>query len=96
MPTALGAGVAVPNCYDPTVVRSRCFLGLAPGGLDDRGPDGEPMRLVFVLISPAGHAREHLAGLAALAQVAADGPFVQQLAKQTTSARLLGVMRRRE
>jgi mannitol/fructose-specific phosphotransferase system IIA component (Ntr-type) len=88
--------VAVPHCYDPNAGRSRCFLGLAPGGLDDLGPDGEPMRLVFVLVSPVDNAREHLASLAALAQVAADGPFVQQLAKQTTSARLLGVMRRRE
>jgi NhaP-type Na+/H+ or K+/H+ antiporter/mannitol/fructose-specific phosphotransferase system IIA component (Ntr-type) len=96
MPTTVGHGVAIPHIYEPNTKRSLCFVASTTRGLDLTGPDDEPVRLVFLVISPAGAAAVHLRSLAALAQLSRDKELMQVLTQQRTRGRFLSLLRERE
>ncbi len=66
--TALGHGVAVPHCkidgLDDVVVA----VGLLRRGIDFEATDGEPVRLLFLVISPNAAPAAHLQALAAISR----------------------------
>ncbi len=72
LPTTLGHGVAVPHTYCPGLDTRRCALARVPGGLDLGAHDDEPVRLVFLLLSPSGDPEGHLATLADIARLVSD------------------------
>ena len=89
MPAAIGGSVAIPHAYCEGLDRSRCFLAVVPGGVDDMvTPDELPVRLVFLLISPLDEATGHLGSLAALASLAREPQYVDLLCRQTVPERL--------
>ena len=96
MPTAIGGGVAVPHVYDDHADRARCFVASIPGGLDTVGPDDDPVRFVFLVVSPSGKPVEHLNSLAAVAHIASDTELMSVLSRQRTRGRLLSLLRERE
>ncbi|MCA9627494.1 MAG: cation:proton antiporter [Myxococcales bacterium] len=96
MPTAIGAGICIPHVYQGSAQRSMAFVALVPGGLEHRGPDGEAVRLVFLVVSPADHATAHLRSLSAIAQLGRDRGLVSALMHQRTRGRLLTLLRERE
>ncbi|RMH37510.1 MAG: hypothetical protein D6689_20960 [Deltaproteobacteria bacterium] len=96
MPTAIGAGAAVPHVYDDHCPQSMCFVANVAGGLDWHGPDGEPVRLVFLVVSPAGQAAEHLRSLAAISHLVSSPGVATVLARQRTRGRLLALLRELE
>ncbi len=65
-------------------------------GHEVQGHDGEPVRLVFLVISPADHATAHLTSLSAIAQLARDRGLLNTLLHQRTRGRLLTLLRERE
>lgn len=96
MPVAIGAGVSIPHVYQGSATRSSAFVALVPGGLEQPGPDGELVRLVFLVVSPADHASAHLRSLSAIAQLARDAGLLSALKHQKTRGRLLALLRERE
>ncbi len=72
-PTALGRGLGVPHARQAGVLAPVMALGISPEGIPDYGaPDGEPVRLVFlVAVGPAQQAA-YLELLAKLAGRLAD------------------------
>ncbi len=95
MSTAIGHGVAIPHTYEQ-VPRSVCYVANVVHGLPNKAFDAEPVRMIFLLISPEGHAHEHLKGLAAIAQLASDRHFLDYLTEQKLRTRLLSIIRERE
>lgn len=71
-PTALGYGVAVPHAYCSALDTRLCAVAQIPGGIPFGAPDGLPVRLVFMVLSPAGDPEGHLATLAEIARLVAD------------------------
>lgn len=71
-PSTLGHGVAVPHVYCRGVASPLCALARVPKGLDLEGHDGEAVRLVFLLLSPAGDPQGHLETLAEIARLASQ------------------------
>ena len=75
-PTAVGGGIALPHPRNPLVVRVEephvllCFLSQA---VDFHALDGQPVRVLFTLLSPS--VRTHLQTLAKLAFVLHDPPL---------------------
>ena len=53
MGTGLGKGVAVPHARIEALRRPVMAFGRAPEGLDWDAPDGEPVRFVFLVLTPA-------------------------------------------
>lgn len=69
MPSALGHEVAVPHAYVPHLQRRICVLARLEQGIAWQAPDGAPVRLVFLLLSPQGDPDGHLATLADVARL---------------------------
>ena len=88
MPVAVGGGVAIPHAYWEGLDYSTCFLGVIPDGLDMTTPDGLPVRLVFLLISPLGQAAKHLESLAAISSLGQDPAFLELLSSQRVPDRI--------
>jgi mannitol/fructose-specific phosphotransferase system IIA component (Ntr-type) len=96
MPTAIGHSVAVPHLYDEGCAQSTGYLALVPHGLDIGAPDHELVKLVFLIVSPAGKAQEHLVSLSAIARLARNRALVDTLLRQRTRGRVLALLRERE
>ncbi len=58
--TAIGGGVAVPHAKSADVDRTIGALATFPAGVDFGAADGQPVRRVFVLLSPVDDAGEDL------------------------------------
>lgn len=96
MPATIGAGIAIPHAYSEGVETSSCFLGAVPDGISNMDtPDGLPVRLVFLLISPQGKASVHLESLAALASLGQEPEFVDFICRQRVPARIASLIRER-
>lgn len=88
--TALGGGVAIPHPRDPIVLRvpapvlAVCYL---EPPADFGAPDGRPVDVLFVMITPS--VRDHLHLLAALAAALRDPALRQRLASRVGLESLL-------
>jgi mannitol/fructose-specific phosphotransferase system IIA component (Ntr-type) len=71
-PTALGGGVAVPHAFSNALDERICAIARLTDGLEFGAMDGEPVRLVFLLLSPQGDPEGHLATLAEIARLVID------------------------
>lgn len=62
-PTTIGQGVAIPHVYCPNLSKTICILARVFPGLSMGQDDGIPVQLIFLLLSPPGDVRAHLAML---------------------------------
>jgi mannitol/fructose-specific phosphotransferase system IIA component (Ntr-type) len=83
-PTALGHGIATPHTYHDAMQERLCVVGRVPDGIDYGARDGEPVTLVFLLLSPPGDPDGHLATLAELSHLMIN-PATRERAKVAIS-----------
>ncbi|MCA9297402.1 MAG: PTS sugar transporter subunit IIA, partial [Phycisphaerales bacterium] len=93
-PTALGHGIAVPHAYSHALDTRVCALAQVPDGLDFKAADGEPVRFVFLLLSPEGDPEGHLATLAEIARLVVVESVREELISAPNSISVLDVVRR--
>jgi NhaP-type Na+/H+ or K+/H+ antiporter/mannitol/fructose-specific phosphotransferase system IIA component (Ntr-type) len=79
LPSAIGLGVAVPHAYRGELSSRFCALARIAHGVDARMPDGQPVTLVFLVLSPPGNPESHLATLAEIARLAKDATARRRL-----------------
>lgn len=88
-PTALGHGIAVPHGYSGQVNQRLCAVSQIPAGLEFGAPDGQPVKLAFLIISPKGDPEGHLATMAEIARLVADAELRERLLQATDTADIL-------
>ena len=66
--TAMGSGIAIPHCKLKAIPRVVLAVGVSEDGADFGAPDDEPVRLFFLMVSPADAPADHLRSLAALSR----------------------------
>ena len=88
MPTTLGNGVAIPHAYVQGIDQSQCFVAVVRSGLSMPTPDEQPVRLIFLLLSPQNDARAHLRALAMIAELAQESALMKVLAQERTPQRI--------
>lgn len=66
--TGIGQGVAIPHCKLKGLRHGVVAVGLVPAGVDFGAVDGQPVKVFFLVISPAEAPAEHLQILAALSR----------------------------
>ena len=92
--TALGQGVAVPHglcgdLEDPVVI-----VGLSgPGVPFGEGEEPEPVRIVFLLLSPPARSRSHIKLLARIARLARQDAFLAALRACSTGEDVVEAIR---
>jgi mannitol/fructose-specific phosphotransferase system IIA component (Ntr-type) len=66
--TGIGQGVAIPHCKLKGLRHGVVSIGMVPAGVDFGAVDGQPVKVFFLVISPAESPAEHLQILAALSR----------------------------
>ncbi len=66
--TAIGSAVAIPHCKMEDLSRVVLGIGLSREGVEFESEDGKPVRLFFVVVSPAETPAAHLRSLAAISK----------------------------
>ncbi len=77
--TAIGKGVAVPHCKVEGLDEVIVAIGISESGVDFQSEDGLPVRLMFVVVSPAEAPAEHLRSLAAISKWVKTNSHVERL-----------------
>ena len=72
MTTAIGHGAAIPHGRIDEGSRVNGVLGICREGIDFDAPDGEPVKLVMLIVTPKGFDQEHLEVMATLAKMISD------------------------
>ena len=87
--TALGRSVALPHTRYVVrgVTKSQIIFGRHPHGIDYGAPDGAPVRLFFLLVSP--DVSQHLQILSRLSRVLRNAALVEQLTSAATPQEVL-------
>ena len=66
--TGIGSGIAIPHCKLPGLAHGIVAMALVPDGVDFGAPDGRPVKVLFLVVSPSGSPAEHLQVLAAISR----------------------------
>lgn len=61
--TGIGRGVAVPHTKHPSVDKLIAAIAISKDGVDFASLDGEPVFVMFLLVSPPDRPGDHLRGL---------------------------------
>ena len=77
--TGLGSGVAVPHCKMDDLDEVVVAIGLCPDGIDFGAEDGEPVRVLFLVVSPESAPAEHLQSLASISKWVKANEHVQRI-----------------
>lgn len=66
--TGIGSGIALPHCKLDGLKHGVVAVGMVPQGVDFGAPDGQPVKVFFLVVSPSGSPAEHLRMLAAISR----------------------------
>lgn len=92
-PTALGHGIATPHAYCGKLDVRLCVVARVPHGIDYGARDGEPVKLVFLLLSPQGDPEGHLATLGEIARMMISPRVREQALEAGTAEEIMRLVR---
>lgn len=67
--TAIGEGIAIPHGSIEVEEQIMGVLGICPEGIDFDSPDGEPVKLIVLILTPRNHYDKHIMVLAGIARI---------------------------
>ena len=77
--TGLGHGVAIPHGKIEGLARIYCMFARLSDPVDYKAIDGQPVDLIFLLLSPPDAGAEHLKALAAISRVTRHAPTLEKM-----------------
>lgn len=77
--TGIGYGVAIPHGKSPTLPDLRLAAGVAVEPIGFESLDGQPVRLLFLLVGPESASGAHLKALSRISRLVRREPFRQRL-----------------
>ncbi len=86
--TAIGEGVALPHFRTGLVDRTVAVCGILDSPVDWDAPDGKPVRLVFLLLSPEERPEEHLKAIRTISLALQKPDFISELKDAVTEGRM--------
>ena len=90
--TAVGEGVAIPHCKSDTV-KAPCLAAMTlPAGVDYDAPDGEPVKVIFLIAAPNTKDNVHVDVLSKLSVLLLDENFTANLLKADSVEKFLAVV----
>jgi len=96
MSTGIKKGIALPHGKVPGLEGLSGVLGISKRGIDYDSLDGEPIFIVFMLVSSPKESELHLSALKRLAQLLDDPEFYTELVGAQTPERAFEVVKRFE
>ena len=77
--TSIGGGVAFPHCRSELVDQVMVVCGVPENNIEWKTMDGQPLKLIFLIVSPAARPDEHLEALKSLSILLASESFKDDL-----------------
>jgi PTS system nitrogen regulatory IIA component len=90
--TGIGNGVAVPHTKHPSVDKLIATVALAKGGVDFASLDGEPVYIMFLLVSPPDRPGDHLRGLENISRHLRNPRFCSFLKQASTQQEIVELL----
>lgn len=90
--TGIGQGVAVPHTRHPTVDRLIATVALSRQGVQFAALDGDPVDILFLLVSPPDRPGDHLRALENISRHLKDARFVSFLRQARTREAVIDVL----
>ncbi len=90
--TGTGNGVAIPHARLPNLRQPVLAFGRSVAGIEWDAPDGLPVHLVFLLLSPEREGGLQLQILAALARGLAEAPVRERMIQATSDAETMAAL----
>ncbi|HOD14948.1 MAG TPA: PTS sugar transporter subunit IIA [Spirochaetota bacterium] len=79
MSTGIGNGVAIPHCTSSRVDEIVFVVSLSAFGIDFDSIDGEPVRIIILLIVPKNKLTQHIKTLASIAKLMSNESLRERL-----------------
>ena len=89
--TGIGKGVAVPHAHEDVIQHQLLAIGLSPAGIDFDAPDGQPVHIIALLVTPLKHQKQHMDLLAALSQRLQQEEVRQRLQQAADAAEVVDI-----
>ncbi len=90
--TGIGGGVALPHAKHNSVRRMTGVLGRSREGVDFAALDGEPVYILFLLVSPVDKPDEHLRAMQKLSRMLRDRDYCRFLRKARDREELIELL----
>ena len=94
--TGIGEQLAIPHGKSTGATRIAAALGVTAGPVDFASVDGEGVRLVVLLASPAGQTGPHIQALARISRMLSDRSLRRRLIAADSPGQILAEIRRNE
>jgi nitrogen PTS system EIIA component len=91
--TSFGRGFAFPHARTDTINDLHIVIGVARDGLNDKGPDDIPIRVICLFLTPKNISRLYLQTLSGLANVARRPGMLDKLLAATSSEDIISIIR---
>lgn len=89
--TGIGKGVAVPHAHEDGIQRQLLAIGISRAGIDFGAPDGQPVHIIALLVTPLKHQKQHMALLAVLSQRLQQEEVRQRLLQAADAAEVIDI-----
>ncbi len=96
MSTGIGNGLAIPHAKSGEMTRSRVAFGRVRDGVDFESVDGQPVRLIFLLVGPTDSASTHVKILSIIARLTRNEDFRDRLLGAEQAVDVIKLIREEE
>ncbi|NOZ79398.1 MAG: PTS sugar transporter subunit IIA [Acidobacteria bacterium] len=91
--TGVGHGFAIPHCKLHGISEIQLIVAKFPGGIEFHAVDGQPVTLMFVVLSPPDQPAAHLQVLSQIARILKREELRKELLAAETSDALVAAVR---
>ena len=83
--TGIGSGIAIPHGKCTAVKELVMALGIAETPIDFGSVDGQPVKIIILLLSPLDQTGPHIQALAKISRLMLDNGFKEKLERATSA-----------
>lgn len=94
--TGIGGGVAVPHTKHNSINRLMGLLARSKVGIEFDALDGEPVHLLFLLLSPSESSSSHLAALERIATLIRDNDFRRFISMAHSKKEMIEILKEKD
>ena len=94
--TGIGLGVAIPHAKHASISQLVGCIGISPEGVDFDSSDGEPVRLIVLILAEPNNPGPHLACLAEIARLIKIQGFARRVTDAATPEAVIEVIAHEE
>ena len=96
MSTGVGKGLAIPHCKTKSVDENYAAFAILKEPLDFKSIDGEPVRILFLLVGPEDRHSQHIKLLSRISRLMNSNSFHEKLLNSHTSEAILEAFKQEE